>query len=122
MISGVAAGKLTGRSAAWITRLSTAGWIPRVAGGYRICDVVQGLMKYRDDEDRRSTKSAAAARLNELRVRKLELDNARKERELIPVSEAQFVLDTAIGLTRVTLGGAPARISRELPTMRTGRK
>jgi hypothetical protein len=54
VISGEATGRLIGRSSAWISRLSTTGWIPRVERGYRIIDVVQGLMKSRDDEDRRS--------------------------------------------------------------------
>ena len=118
VISGAAAGKLTGRSAAWITRLSTAGWIPRVEGGYRIVDVVRGLMKYRDDEDRRVTKSAGAARLNELRIRKLELANAEKTRELIPLDDAESVIDTLCGFVRTELGALPQRVTRELVEQR----
>lgn len=118
VISGAAAGKLTGRSAAWITRLSTAGWIPRVEGGYRIVDVVRGLLKYRDDEDRRVTKSVGAARLNELRIRRLEIANAEKTRELIPLDDAQHAIDTLCGLVRTEFGALPQRATRELAGQR----
>jgi hypothetical protein len=113
VISGVAAGRLIGRSASWVTRLSTSGWIPRVDGGYRICDVVQGLIKYKDNEDRRANKSVAL-RLTELKVRKLELDNARRERELVPADDAIAVVDLVCGSIRTHLGGLPARYTRDL--------
>jgi hypothetical protein len=53
-------------------------------------------------------------RVRDARARDLEIKSQVRMRELIPMSEAVFALDTVVGLTRSTLGGAAARTSRDI--------
>lgn len=106
---------MVGKSAAWISRLAKGGWIYKSTGGYRICDVAAGILHYRDDEDRKLTKTASYRAVEAARAKKIELDIAMKSRDLIPMPDAMCAIETFCGLVRTEFGGLPARLSRYLP-------
>jgi phage terminase Nu1 subunit (DNA packaging protein) len=105
-----------------IRQLAKEGWI--VQGGtpqdrrYRLLDVVQGYIRFRDDEDRRANKSAASTRIQDARTREVELKNAQREGRLIELEEAVNALETVVGMFRMLLSGLPARVTRDLELRR----
>jgi hypothetical protein len=101
-----------------VRQLAKAGWIaqegPARDRRYRLLDVVQGYIRFRDDEDRRANKSAAHSRITDARTREVELKNAQREGRLIELDEAIDVVEAVIGLLRSQLSGLPARVTRDL--------
>jgi hypothetical protein len=57
-------------------------------------------------------------RLNDLKLRKLEFDNARKARELVPAEDAIAVVDHVCGSVRTQLASLPVRYTRDLTEQR----
>src|SRR5262245_28723110 len=70
--------------------------------------------KYEAERRRDMTQEGTENRVRDARAKDIEMKTALRSRELIPMSDAVFALDTVVGLTRSTLGGAAARISRDL--------
>jgi hypothetical protein len=83
-------------------RLEKSGYVKRIAPGrWRLVDTLQGYVR---SESRRHNNSDAARRLYELRAKKFELDNACRERSLIPLDDACYAVDIICGLFRSELG------------------
>ena len=117
------AGRLIMKAPERIRQLARAGWITREGTGsdwkYRLLDVVQGYIRFRDDEDRRANKSAAHSRIQDARSREVELKNAQREGRLIELDEAIEAVEEIMGLVRQQLAGLPARVTRDLQLRRT---
>jgi phage terminase Nu1 subunit (DNA packaging protein) len=106
-----------------IRQLAKEGWITQQGNKndrrYRLLDVVQGYIRFRDDEDRRANKTAAHTRITDARSREVELKNAQREGRLIELDDVIEMIDTLIGLLRSSLSGLPARSTRDLQLRRT---
>jgi phage terminase Nu1 subunit (DNA packaging protein) len=106
-----------------IRQLAKEGWIVQTGTKqdrrYRLLDVVQGYIRFRDDEDRRANRSAAHSRITDARSREVELKNAQREGRLIELDEVIAMIDELIGLLRSSLSGLPARVTRDLQFRRT---
>jgi len=106
-----------------VRQLAKAGWIAqegtRSDRRYRLLDVVQGYIRFRDDEDRRTSKMAAHSRIQDARSREVELKNAQREGRLIDFEEVLAVLEELMGMLRSQLSGLPARVTRDLQFRRT---
>jgi hypothetical protein len=106
-----------------ILQLAKAGWITQEGSynrkQYRLLDVVQGYIRFRDDEDRRANKSAAHSRITDARSREVELRNAQREGRLIDLDEVLAFVEALVGMFRLLLSGLPARITRDLQFRRT---
>jgi hypothetical protein len=106
-----------------VRQLSKAGWItqegPNNDRRYRLLDIVQGYIRFRDDEDRRATKYAAHSRIQDARSREVELKNAQREGRLIELEEAIATVEAIMGMLRLQLSGLPARATRDLQLRRT---
>lgn len=117
------AARLIMKSAERIRQLSKMGWIAYEGNGqerrYRLLDVVQGYIRFRDDEDRRSSKSAAQSRITDARSREVELRNAQREGKLIELEDAIASIESLCALVRQQLMGLPARVTRDLVVRRT---
>jgi phage terminase Nu1 subunit (DNA packaging protein) len=117
------AARLIMKSSERIRQLAKLGWIAYEGTGqdrrYRMLDVVQGYIRFRDDEDRRSSKSAAHSRITDARSREVELRNAQREGRLIELEEALGVIEAILALFRLQLIGLPARVTRDLQFRRT---
>lgn len=117
------AGRLLMKSSERIRQLAREGWIPRHGTGantrYALVDVVQGYIRFRDDADRRATKTASATRISDARAREIELRTAIREGHLIDLDEAVEAVEDLVGLLRSELSGLPARCTRDLQVRRT---
>ena len=92
------------------------GWIkrPPSRGRYGLADVVQGYIRFLRDDARRSSKSAAHSRLQDVRVRKEELAIAERERELVPLADAMTLVDEVCGAVVARVNAIPARFTRNI--------
>jgi hypothetical protein len=118
-ISIEVAAKLLMVTPEWVRRLTKDGWITKAdRGRYRTVDVVQGYIRFLKDEARRSTKTAAHSRLQEIRARKEELVVAQTERELVPLTEAMTLVDEVAGAVVARVNAIPARVTRNIEQRR----
>lgn len=118
-LTGEQAGVVIMRSGEWVRKLSKEGWITKQSDGkFFLLDVVQGYIRYRDDAERRATKTAAANRISDARAREIELRVARREGQLIEIDDVLPVIDELVGLFRTELSGFGARVTRDLETRR----
>lgn len=102
-----------------VQQLARDGWIPRAAGGgYPTVGVVQGYIRFLQDEQRRASRSAAENRVRDARAQEIELRVALRKRTLIDTEEAIGTLDEIVGMVRAETTGLPARITRDLPLRR----
>lgn len=102
-----------------VRQLVKMGYIKRVARGrFHLTDVVHGYIDFRNDDDRRSSKSATASRMHDAKAAKIELEIAEKKRELVPVEEAQAAIDIVIGKVNAEFSGLPARFTRDMTLRR----
>lgn len=111
------AGKLIGKSIQHVRNLVRDGFIPEPAdGGYLASDVASGALRARDDEDRRSSKSAAASRIHDARAAEIEQRTAeRKKLHMIEAqSEAVAVIDEFAGQLRSDIMAIPARVTADV--------
>jgi phage terminase Nu1 subunit (DNA packaging protein) len=69
-------------------------------------------------ESRQHDNSEALRRVREAQLKRLELANAARERELIPTADAEFVVDAVCGFVRTELGSLPQRCSRDINEQR----
>jgi phage terminase Nu1 subunit (DNA packaging protein) len=123
LINTEQAARLLMKSPERVRQLAKDGWITQTGAAsdrrYRLLDVVQGYIRFRDDEERRTNKSAAQSRITDARSREVELKNAQREGRLIELDEALAVIEAVIGLLRSLLSGLAARVTRDLVLRRT---
>jgi hypothetical protein len=115
LISSVTGAKLLMVTPRYFRKLSTDGWIPKSGrDSYSLVGAVQGFLKFRDDVDRRSSKSAAASQVQGEKVRKLPRENEVAEARLMETSESLANFAEVFGALKAALDGLPARCSRDL--------
>ena len=123
LLTAEMAARLLMKSNERIRQLSREGWIPKHGTGantrYALVDVVQGYIRFRDDAEKRATKTAAATRISDARAREIELRTAIREGRLIDLDEAIEAVEDLMGLLRSELSGLPARCTRDLQIRRT---
>ena len=113
------AGRLLMISGERVRQLSKEGWIAKAGHNkFHLVDVVQGYLRFRNDADRRSTKTAADSRVRDARAREIELKNAQREGRLIEVDDAIEVVDKIVGVMLTGLSGLAARATRDLQVRR----
>jgi hypothetical protein len=102
-----------------IGQLQKNGYIPRGSRGHvPLVGAVQGYINFLKDEERRTSKSAAASRVTDARAKEIELRNQVRLRELIPVEDATAALDLVVGRVREEMNGLAARVTRDIPLRR----
>jgi hypothetical protein len=99
----------------WFNRLKRDGWIKQVGKNrYRVIDVVQGYIKYLQDENRRAQKSAAASRVQDARAAQIEMQTARDLGKLVDVEDVLTWQSEILGTLSRELTGVPAASTRDL--------
>lgn len=110
---------LLGVSRVWIMKLSKAGYIAQHSRGrWVLSEVVQGYVRFLRDEDRRSSKSSSASRMQDVKTQRLEMQMAAERRDLVPREEAQIVLDTAAAAIRGPVMAVAAKYTRQIADRR----
>jgi hypothetical protein len=110
-----------GVSAARVKQLSQDGWykvlINRGRGKYNLIEACSGFVKYLRDEDRRSTRSAADARIKDAKAQDIETRTKQRLGRLIPLEVYEEMIDNMAGVVRSEFAGLAAASTRDL-TMR----
>jgi len=102
-----------------VRQLAKDGWIPKIdRDSYYLVDVVQGYLRYRNDAERRATKSGADARVREARAEEINLRVGVRAGQLMEHAEHVALIEELVGHVRAELGGLPARLTRDLPERR----
>ena len=103
-----------------VRQLQKQGYIPRAPkrGVVPLVGAVQGYLRYLKDEERQSSKSAAASRVTDARTREIELRIAERQRDLIPQEDARAVIGEMAALVKAEFVGLPARVTRDLDLRR----
>ena len=115
VITTAQAAKLLMCTEAWIGKLHKMEYFPKVGRGrWNLVAVVQGNIRFLKDEDRRSSKSASASRMTEIKADRLEMQMKAERRELVPLEDAQLVLDTSAGLIKSEMMAIPAKFTRDI--------
>lgn len=98
-----------------VRQLVREGWIARIdRDRYRLVDVVQGYIRFRNHEDRRANKSGAESRIRDARADEINLRMGVRAGQLIEHAEHVAIIEELCGLVRAELGGLPARLTRDL--------
>lgn len=121
LISTETAAKLLMISIEWVRRLTREGAIKKVGKDqYRVVDVVQGYITYLRDENRKTSKSAAASRVQDERAEEIRLRNAERKGTLIEQAQAEAVrvIDEIAGPLRSDLMAIPAQVTKDLALRR----
>lgn len=99
----------------WIRDLAKKGHIPRPERGMLpLVATVQGYIRYLKDEERRSSKSAAASAVQQARAREIELRIARESGKLLEMDDTEAAFADILGALRSELAGVPAASTRDL--------
>ncbi len=119
-IGAGALGRMLDVSAQFLGNLLRDGHIHRAAqhGHYQLEASVRGYVHFLRENRKTTSKTAAAQRLQEARADEVQLRVAERQRELIPIEDAEAALDHLLGTVRAELAGLPARVTRDLPTRR----
>jgi phage terminase Nu1 subunit (DNA packaging protein) len=106
-------------SEAYIGRLAKMEYLSKAGRGrWSLVNVVQGYIRFLKDEDRRSSKSASASRMTEVRTSAIEMKMATERRELVPREDVNLVLDSAASLMQSALMAVPSKYTRNLAEKR----
>jgi hypothetical protein len=102
-----------------VRQLVKEGWITKLERDqYQLVDVVQGYIRFRNDEDRRALKSGAEARVRDARAEEIQLRVGLRSGQLMEHAEHVALLREFCALVRSELGGLPARLTRDMSERR----
>lgn len=117
LVSMVQASALVGLSDERIRQLARQGYVPQpVRGMIPLVGLVQGVIRFYLDPDRRANRWAVEARLRETKTREVEQRIAARDARLIDVVETKDVVSEAIDELRDETRTLPASIAN--PTIR----
>jgi phage terminase Nu1 subunit (DNA packaging protein) len=116
MIVGLAdAQRLIGKGETHVLMLVKTGFLKKIGTGrYRVADVAQAALKFRESEDRQSSQTEETKRVQNARAKEIELRTARAQGRLIEVEDLKFWMDETLGMFRSELWGLPAASTRDL--------
>ncbi len=119
-IGAGALGRMLDVSAQFLGNLLRDGHIHRAAqhGHYQLEASVRGYVHFLRENRKTTSKTAAAQRLQEARADEVQLRVAERQRELIPIDDAEAALDFVLASVRSELSGISARVTRDVPLRR----
>jgi len=109
------AGSIIKVSGERVRQLTKAGWIKKSgSNAYRIGDVLDGYLAYRDDLEQKAAADTPQARLAATKRRAIEQRMAREDGQLIETDDVFAVVADILGTFRSELAGIPAAATRDL--------
>jgi len=120
VISTARAAKLLGDlTSVRVRQLIAEGYIEK-AGRDRIVieTAVLGYLRFRNDDDRRSSKTASASRVQDARAREIDLKVAEREGRVVDLTEHMDLFAECFGALKAGLAGIPARLTRDMSLRR----
>lgn len=119
IISTEQASRLLMISGERIRQLVKMDYIPRIAKGkVPLVGAVQGYIRFLKDEERRSSKSATATRMQDAKASLIDINIKERLRQLVPIEDAQAAFDIVLGKVRAEFDGLPARMTRDMELRR----
>lgn len=114
-VSTARAAKLLGVTPVRIRQLIAEGYIAKTGRDRIVLEVaVQGYLRFRNDDNRRSSKSASASRVQDARAREIDLKVAEREGRLVDIVEHIDLFAEVFGALKAGLAGVPARLTRDM--------
>lgn len=102
-----------------IRQLQREGYIAKHSPGkVLLVSAIQGYIQFLKDAASKTTKTAADSRVRDARAKEIEMRNAVRLRELIPIEDAAAALDHLVGVVRERMNSIPARVTRDLELRR----
>jgi len=101
----------------WVQQLVANGYVSKgERGRYRIIDVVHGRLRQILDDERRSSQSASASRVQDARAAEIELRVEAKKRAHLLDAEARAieVIDEIVGTLKPDVLSIPPRVTKDL--------
>lgn len=99
----------------WIRDLAKKGYVPKPENGkIPLVAVVQGYIRWLKDEERRTSKTATASKVQEERALEIRQRRELAAGNLIEMASAEAVFADALGVYRSELAGLPAAVTRDL--------
>lgn len=97
-----------------LNQLVNAGWVRRAARGrYEMRDVLRGYISFLK---RPSEKSQAATQLDEIKIRKIELEILRRESQLVPRDDVLMLIDRTVAEVEAAAPNLYRRLAGHLRT------
>jgi excisionase family DNA binding protein len=97
-----------------IRQLIASGHIPALVNGkVALAAVVRGYIHFRNEDDRRTSKSASASRVQDARAREIELKVAEREGRLIDIVEHRELYGEVFGTLKADMNGVGQRFGRD---------
>lgn len=104
----------------WIRTLTEQGVLKKERDGfYRLESVWRAMLDWARDQNRRGSRGDSDSALRDVKRRKLEMDIAVREGELIETADAIDMVDYSLGQLRGDLAGVPARVTRDIALRRS---
>jgi hypothetical protein len=99
----------------WVRDLGKKGYIPKPVGGMvPLVAAVQGYIRWLKDEERRTSKSAAASQVQQERALEIRMRREREAGNLIEMCTVETIFADVWGAFRSELAGVPAATTRDL--------
>jgi hypothetical protein len=98
-----------------VQRLAASGWIEKP---YTVPGVVQGYIRWLQDDNRKATKLSGEEDVRSERARKLKMENDENERQLVRTDDALAAIDHIRGIVCSGLAAIPARATDDLALRR----
>ncbi|GLI94304.1 hypothetical protein [Methylocystis echinoides] len=118
-LSEVKAAAEIGVSRQWLAHLAAEGVFKRGRDGlYSMTEVWRAYTTWLRSENRRAVRGDADTAYRDAKRKKLEMEIAIREGELIETADAIDVVDYVLGALRGDLAGVPARATRDLTARR----
>lgn len=97
-----------------VRQLIREGYIPKGdRGRVLLVGAVQGYISFLQEVAKKTTKTAADSRVRDARAAEIELRNAVRMRDLIPLDEATAEYDALVAAVREELDGIPQKFARD---------
>lgn len=98
-----------------VRQLGHEGVFPKARRGqWQLVPLVQGYLKFLRDDARRSSKSASASRLQDVKTERLEMLMRLEARELCRTGDARHVIDVFSAAIQSKIMQAPAVFTRNI--------
>lgn len=100
------AADILGVTPQWIRDLGKQGYIEGIErASVPLMSAVQGYVRFKNDDDRRSSKTAAASAVQQARAREIELRIARESGKVIELEDTEAAFANILGALRSELAG-----------------
>ena len=114
LLTTAQAGNLLELTPARIGQLIKSGFIEkRGRDQVPLVSAVRGYIRFLKDEERKSSSTASATRIQDARCREIELRIAERESRLVDIVEHQDLFAETFGIVKAGLAGVPARVTRD---------